>query len=288
MKTLLITLALMMQAPADSLPDLSRPWTLQDCMDWALSHNLTIASQNIAREKSAVDKNTAEWSWVPDLNGSVSENWSFGRGIGGNNTYERGNSASTGFSLSSSMPLFDGLATPRRIQLARLNLEAATQDLEKARDDIRMAVAKAYVQVLYNYEIEDVARHQLGIDSLQVARLQGMFDNGKASAADLAQHIPTYEDVLTADKGAITEASYVTRGEKSCIYVEVRQGETDAVDRYWIETATGLLAFCETAEGDKTVYSMEETAYSAPLEETAVFTLPDGTMPSSIQEEGGG
>ena len=107
-------------------------------------------------------------------------------------------------------------------------------------------------------------------------------------AADLAQHIPTYEDVLTADKGAITEASYVTRGEKSCIYVEVRQGETDAVDRYWIETATGLLAFCETAEGDKTVYSMEETAYSAPLEETAVFTLPDGTMPSSIQEEGGG
>ena len=187
MKTLLITLALMMQAPADSLPDLSRPWTLQDCMDWALSHNLTIASQNIAREKSAVDKNTAEWSWVPDLNGSVSENWSFGRGIGGNNTYERGNSASTGFSLSSSMPLFDGLATPRRIQLARLNLEAATQDLEKARDDIRMAVAKAYVQVLYNYEIEDVARHQLGIDSLQVARLQGMFDNGKASAADLAQ-----------------------------------------------------------------------------------------------------
>ena len=107
-------------------------------------------------------------------------------------------------------------------------------------------------------------------------------------AADLAQHIPTYEDVLTADKGAITEASYVTRGEKSCIYVEVRQGETDAVDRYWIETATGLLAFCETAEGGKTVYSMEETAYSAPLEETAVFTLPDGTMPSSIQEEGGG
>ena len=187
MKTLLITLALMMQAPADSLPDLSRPWTLQDCMDWALSHNLTIASQNIAREKSAVDKNTAEWSWVPNLNGSVSENWSFGRGIGGNNTYERGNSASTGFSLSSSMPLFDGLATPRRIQLARLNLEAATQELEKARDDIRMAVAKAYVQVLYNYEIEDVARHQLGIDSLQVARLQGMFDNGKASAADLAQ-----------------------------------------------------------------------------------------------------
>lgn len=187
MKTLLITLALLMQAPVDSLPDISHPWTLQECMDWALEHNLTVATQSITREKSAVEKNTAEWSWVPDASGSVSQNWNFGRGLGGDNTYEYGNSANTGFTLSSSMPLFDGLSTPRRIQLARLNLEAATQDLEKARDDIRVSVAKAYVQVLYNYEIEGVARQQLRIDSLQVARLQGMFDNGKASAADLAQ-----------------------------------------------------------------------------------------------------
>ena len=187
MKTLLITLALLMQAPVDSLPDLSHPWTLQECMDWALEHNLTVATQTITRERTAVEKNTAEWSWVPDASGSVSQNWNFGRGLGGDNTYEYGNSANTGFTLSSSMPLFDGLATPRRIQLARLNLEAATQDLEKARDDIRVSVAKAYVQVLYNYEIEGVAHRQLRIDSLQVARLQGMFDNGKASAADLAQ-----------------------------------------------------------------------------------------------------
>ncbi len=191
MKTLLITLALMMQAPVDSLPDLSHPWTLQECMDWALEHNLTVATQTITRERTAVEKNTAEWSWVPDASGSVSQNWNFGRGLGGDNTYEYGNSANTGFTLSTSMPLFDGLATPRRIQLARLNLEAATQDLEKARDDIRVSVAKAYVQVLYNYEIEGVARRQLRIDSLQVARLQGMFDNGKASAADLAQQKAT-------------------------------------------------------------------------------------------------
>ena len=85
------------------------------------------------------------------------------------------------------MTLFDGLATPNRIQLARLNLEGATEDLEKARDDIRISVAKAYVQILYNYEILDVAREQLKIDSLQVVRLQGLFDNGKASAAEVSQ-----------------------------------------------------------------------------------------------------
>ncbi len=187
MKALLLALALLQQAPADSLPDLSHPWTLQHCLEWAIDHNLTIAQQEVTLEQSALDKHTAEWSWVPNLNASMSQSANFGRGLGGNNTYEMGNNASTGFNLSSSMPLFDGLATPERIKLARLNLEAATADLEKARDDVRVSVATAYVQVLYNYEIMDVAREQLSIDSLHVQRLQGLWENGKASAAEVSQ-----------------------------------------------------------------------------------------------------
>ena len=186
MKALLLALALTTQ-PTDSLPDLSHPWTLKECTQWALEHNLTVTGQKLQAENRNIERNTAEMSWLPSLNGQVSENMSFGRGLGGNNTYEYGNSATTGFSVGSSMTLFDGLATPNRIKLARLNLDAATEDLEKARDDIRVAVAKAYVQVLYNLEIEDVARHQVSIDSLQVERLSGMMGVGKSSKAQLSQ-----------------------------------------------------------------------------------------------------
>ena len=49
MRTLLIALALL-QAPTDTLPDLSRPWSLQQCTDWALEHNLTVAQQEITLE----------------------------------------------------------------------------------------------------------------------------------------------------------------------------------------------------------------------------------------------
>ena len=184
MKSFVLAFALMQ---AVEVPATDHPWTLKECTDWALEHNLTVATQNMNVEGRAIDKNTADMAWLPSVNGSASENWSFGRGIGGNNTYESGNSASTSFNLSASMNLFDGLATPRRMQLAALNLEAATADLEKARDDIRVQVAQAYVQILYNYEIADVAREQLAIDSLQVARLEGMFGNGKASAAEVSQ-----------------------------------------------------------------------------------------------------
>jgi len=190
MKALLIALAVM-TAPTDSLPDLTHPWSLQECIDWAMDNNLTVAGSELTVESRAVDNNTASMSWLPSVNGSVGENLSFGRGIGGNNTYEKGNTYSTSFSLGANMTLFDGLATPRRIQLAKLNLEAATADLEKARDDVRIKVAQAYVQILYNYEIHDVAARQVSIDSLQVVRLQGLFDTGRASAAEVSQQKAT-------------------------------------------------------------------------------------------------
>ena len=190
MKALLIALAVL-TAPTDSLPNLSHSWTLQECIDWAMDHNLTVAGSEISLENSRIDENSARMAWLPSVNGSVGENFSFGRGIGGNNTYESGNSSSTSFSVGANMTLFDGLATPRRMQLAKLNLEAATADLEKARDDVSVQVAQAYIQILYNYEIRDVAARQVTIDSLQVERLQGLFDTGKASAAEVSQQKAT-------------------------------------------------------------------------------------------------
>lgn len=185
MKALLLALTLL--APADSLPDFSHPWSLPECLDWALENNLTIVSQEMTRRQREAEKQTSELSWLPSVSASAGENWNFGRALGVDNVYEWGNSSSSSFSLGSSMTLFDGLATPRQIQLSRLNLDAAVADLEKARDDIRISVARAYVQVLYNYEIEEVARHQLSIDSLHVARLEGLFGSGMASAAQVSE-----------------------------------------------------------------------------------------------------
>ena len=69
------------------------------------------------------------------------------------------------------MPLFSGFQIKNNITMSKLNLAASTVDLEKARDDIRVAVAQAYVQILYDKEILAVARRQVEIDSLQVVRL---------------------------------------------------------------------------------------------------------------------
>ena len=164
-----------------------RQWTLRECCDYAVAHNLGIRQQENRQRQQELQLSTARNSRLPDLNGTVGQNFSFGRGLTADNTYTNTNTSSTSFSLGASLPLFTGFQIPNQIKLNELNLEALTQDLEKAKNDVRMQVAQAYVQILYNMEISAVARRQIGIDSMQVVRLQAMVDNGKASVAQLSQ-----------------------------------------------------------------------------------------------------
>ena len=170
-------------------PTMAQPkqWTLRECCDYAVTHNITIKQRQNQCRQQELQLSTAKNQRLPDLSGSVGQNFSFGRGLTADNTYSNTNTSSTSFSLGTSVPLFTGFQIPNQIKLNQLNLEAATADLEKAKDDIRMQVAQAYVQILYNIEIANVAHRQVVIDSMQVARLQALVDNGKASGAELSQ-----------------------------------------------------------------------------------------------------
>jgi len=181
-KILFIFLAL-----AGPLAQASNPWTLRQCIDYALENNLTIKQTTLSVRQSEVELNSAENSRLPGVSASASQNFSFGRGLTADNTYDNSNTTSTGFNLGADVPVFQGFQIKHNIALQKLNLAAATADLEKAKDDIRVAVAQSYVQILYNMEILDVAEAQIEIDSMQVERLKMMFDNGKASMAEVAQ-----------------------------------------------------------------------------------------------------
>ncbi|WP_028902157.1 TolC family protein [Prevotella sp. P6B4] len=166
-------------------------WSLRECCDYAIEHNISIKQQQNERRQQELQLSNAKNSRLPDLNGSLGQNFSFGRGLTAQNTYTNTNTSSTSFQLGASVPIFTGFQIPNQIKLNQLNLEAATADLEKAKNDIRMQVAQAYVQILYDMEMADVAHRQIAIDSAQVVRLQAFVDNGKASEAELSRQKAT-------------------------------------------------------------------------------------------------
>lgn len=160
-------------------------WTLKQCIDYAIEHNLTIKQQEANAEQSRVELSTAKNSRLPNLAGSASQSFSFGRSLQADNTYNTINTQNTSFSLSTSVPLFTGMQIPNNIALSKLNLQAALEDLNAAKENISIQVASAYLQVLFNEELAEVAREQVGLSKEMLAQREAFFQNGKASESEL-------------------------------------------------------------------------------------------------------
>ena len=171
-------------------------WSLRRCIDYAIEHNINIRRTANAVEQSAVEANTAKWARLPNLNGSAGQSWNWGRTQTAVKNEETGdystvyvNTSSQGsnLNLSTSIPLFTGLQIPNQYALAKLNLKAATADLAKAQEDIAINVASAYLQVLFNQELQQVAESQVELSLQQQARITRLADMGKASMAEVAE-----------------------------------------------------------------------------------------------------
>lgn len=187
MKKILTTLVLScLLCPLMLSAQQSGPWSLSDCIQYALDHNITVRQGGVAVARSEVELNTAKSRMLPGLSASASENFSFGRGLTADNTYTNSNTSSTSFSLGGDIPLFQGLDIVNGIKLGKLDLAAATAELEKAKDDIRVAVAQAYAQILYDEELLAVAVQQAGHDEELLAQVEARRDAGKASDAEVA------------------------------------------------------------------------------------------------------
>ena len=186
----------------------AQTWTLEQCIRHALENNLSIRQGELSVQQSEIELNSAQNRRLPGLSASVSESFSAGRSLLGNNTYATNtNSTSSNLHIGADVPVFQGFQIKNNIALSKLNLAAATADLEKAKDDIRMEVAKAYVQILYDQEISAVAHRQVGIDSLQVVRLQAFVQNGRASEAELSRQKAT----MASSQLTATQADNNTR-----------------------------------------------------------------------------
>lgn len=166
-------------------------WDVRRCISYALANNISIKQADNRIRQNELQLSTAKNSRLPDLSASVGENVSFGRGLTAENTYSNTNTSSTSFGLSTSVPLFTGMRIENTIKLQKLNLDASTADLEKAKNDIAMQVAQQYIQIIYSKELVAVAHRQIAIDSMQVERLQAMLAGGKASPAEVSQQKAT-------------------------------------------------------------------------------------------------
>ena len=195
-------IGLLLAVPASSQ---TREWNLRECIDYAIEHNISIKQQENNVKNQEVSLSTAKNSRLPNLQASASESLGFGRGLTSNNTYANRNTQSTSFNLGSDVPIYTGGQITNQIRQNKLNLQAALADLEKAKENISMQVASAYLEAVYQKDLVTVAERQKELSEAQARRVELLFQNGKVSETELAEansHVAADELSLTQQQNS--------------------------------------------------------------------------------------
>ena len=184
MKRLFISIALGLSLSQIALADV---WSLDSCINYAVSHNLNIKAADIELMQSENSVTEAKDAFLPTLSAGAGQNWDFGRGLTSQNTYANRNTSMFSWNAQMSLPLFQGLRTVRQLRYSRSNLTMLHHQSEAARDEVRLSVINYYLQVLYNKELLEVSREQLRLSNVQLERQKVLLEGGKVPEVDVIQ-----------------------------------------------------------------------------------------------------
>lgn len=161
-------------------------WTLKQCVDYAVENNIDLRQQSLNVKSAEIDLSTSKNSRLPNLNGNIGQDFNFGRSIRTTtNAVGTGNTGSTSFGISTSVPLFTGFRIPNQIKSDELNLQAAVEGLKKAKENLELQVVSLYLDVLFKKEILKAYKDQVSYSSQQVERTQLLLEAGKVPSSQL-------------------------------------------------------------------------------------------------------
>jgi len=148
-------------------------WTLEECIQYALEHNIQVQQQEINQKVTYQDLKASKFDLLPDLNGFASHGYNFGQSIDPfTNQFASTRVRNNSFSLSTNFVIFNGFRKYNTIQRNKSQLKASQYDVEKMKNDISLNVANAYLRILFNKELLKNAENQLSVTQLQIDRIK--------------------------------------------------------------------------------------------------------------------
>lgn len=164
----------------------NKKWTLEECVNYALSHNISVQQSLLNTEVAAIDKKTALGNFLPSINANSSHSWNIG--LNQNivtNLLENQTTQFTAAGLSSDLTLYNGLQNQNKLRRANLSFIASQYQLLKMKDDIALNVANAFLQILFNKENVKVQTELLKSNELQLIRTTELVSSGAVAKGDL-------------------------------------------------------------------------------------------------------
>jgi outer membrane protein len=183
-------------------------WDLRKCVEYAMQNNISVRQADLQIRFAELDLQQSKWAQQPNANLSSSLGYSSGR----NQDPTSFSLITTGYvfnnySLQASVDLFNWFTKKNTIAARDLSLKSVQAGAEKAKNDVALNVAVAYLQIL-------LAREQITLAASKVAQTQSQLESTRkqVNAGKLPElNAVNLEALLASDSSSLIAAETAAR-----------------------------------------------------------------------------
>ena len=140
-------------------------WTEDECMRYAIRHNLRIRNKQLDTKITQTDIVTAYGNFLPSINAASASGVRFGRSIDPRtNQYTSESFWTSTIDLRISLPVFEGLSRIHKLQFHKLNKRINVLSSKMEENNLAFEVLEAFYHHCFDREM-----HQLAIEQRKLS-----------------------------------------------------------------------------------------------------------------------
>ena len=177
-------------------------WTLEECVDYAIEHNLQVKNTSYGNESSRESYRQSIRDLLPSVNGSTDYTIRYGRSTDPQtNDYVNTEFFSNSYSLNASLDLFRGFQKLNSIRASKFILKATQEDILQEKFLLAFRVMSAFYDIKFYEGLVANTMEQLEISQANYDLVEKQVELGLMAGADLYEA----ESNLLGDKFLLTQ-----------------------------------------------------------------------------------
>jgi outer membrane protein len=162
------------------------PWSLERAIDYALEHNIGVRINQLTMQDAARVLRQSRAALLPTTNLNATQAWQYGTSVNPLTfEFQSQTVRSNNVSGTSQLVLFQGFQLRNTIRRNALDLQASEADVQKARNDLSLHVASAFLQAMLAQELVRANQFYVTRDQDQIARTKLLLQAGSIPESTL-------------------------------------------------------------------------------------------------------
>lgn len=179
-----------------------KKWSLQDCIHYALEHNLQIKNYSYTKDISKEAYRQSIRNLLPRIEAFSDYNIRYGRSVNPNdNSITNSDFFSNNYSLNGSLDLFQGFKKMNELKASKFLYKATKEEETQQKFLLSFRVMNAYYDMIYFQEMVLISKEQLAISKSNYDLVKKQIELGIKAGADLYETKST----LLKDEGILTQ-----------------------------------------------------------------------------------